>query len=207
MDTGVTWDTQRHLPSSSPPSQEFFGEVKRAVAAISELSFVDDIGWWVEGEDDKVVAAKLSEAAAASIEWAPENWVAFDYRKMEAVIFCKKGMVPQANVTVGDNKIPFNKEVTRWLGVWLNSLLKLQNQHAVRMKEGRKALTQLRRLTGQMGISAENCRKGMTAYIQSTAMYSEHFGGRESTEEQPVWKMSCRYWSTNRLGQQPAASE
>jgi len=72
---------------------------------------------------------------------------------------------------VGDNEVPFNKEATRWLGVWLDSQLKLRNHHAVRMKEGSKAMTRLQRLTGQMGLSPVNCRKVMTACVQSTAMF------------------------------------
>jgi len=48
--------------------------------------------------------------------------------------------------------------------------------HAVRMKEGGKAITRLRRLTGQMGLSPANCRKVMTACVQSTAMFgAEHW--------------------------------
>ena len=41
-----------------------------AVPGVAGLSFVDDIGWWAEGVNEEAVATKLSEAAAASIEWA-----------------------------------------------------------------------------------------------------------------------------------------
>jgi ribonuclease HI len=39
------------------------------------------------------------------------------------------------------------------------------------MKKGRKALVRLRRLAGQMGLTSGNCRKVMTACVQSVAMY------------------------------------
>ena len=42
-----------------------------------------------------------------------------------------------------------------------------------RLKNGRNALTRLRRLSGQLGLSPANCRKVMTACIQSVAMFGE----------------------------------
>jgi len=45
-----------------------FGEVERAVPGITRLSFVDDNGWWADGKDNEAAAAKLSGAAAASID-------------------------------------------------------------------------------------------------------------------------------------------
>ena len=89
--------------------------------------------------------------------------MAFDHGKTEAALFWRGRKAAEAKVRVGGNEIPFNKEATRWLGVWLDSHLKLRNHHAVRMKEGRKALTRLWRLMGQMGLSPVNCRKVMTA--------------------------------------------
>jgi len=60
---------------------------------------------------------------------------------------------------------------TRWLGVWLDSQLTLRDHHATRVKEGHKAMARLRRLTGQMGLAPANCRKVMTACVQSVAMF------------------------------------
>jgi len=148
-----------------------FDKVQAAVPGIRGLSFVDDISWWADGADDKVVAAKLSAEAAASIEWAAGNGVAFDHGKTEAALFYKRRTAPRATVTVGANSVTFNKEATRWLGVWLDPKLALKDRHAIRMKEGRNAITRLRRLTGQMGLSPANCRKVMTAYVQSATMF------------------------------------
>jgi len=38
-----------------------FDEVEAAVPGIRGLSFVDDIGWWADGENDEAVAKKLSK--------------------------------------------------------------------------------------------------------------------------------------------------
>jgi len=127
---------------------------------------------WAEGKDAEAVAAKLSAAATAAIDWAARNGVAFDQRKTEAALFSRRRKAaPEAAVTVGDNTVPFNKEATRWLGIWLDSQLTLRERHATRLKNGRNALTRLRRLAGQLGLSPVNCRKVMTACIQSVAMF------------------------------------
>jgi hypothetical protein len=151
-----------------------FAEVERAVPGVRGLSFVDDIGWWAEGKGDQEVAAKLSQAAAVAMEWATGNGVAFDHGKTEAALFWRKkrkGTATSATVKMGDRKIPFNKEATRWLGVWLDSQLTLKEHHATRLKSGRNAMTRLRRLTGNMGLSPTNCRRIMTACIQSVALF------------------------------------
>jgi len=138
---------------------------------IRGLPFVDDISWWADGKDDKSVAETLSTAAEALIEWAAGNRVAFDHGKMEAALLCRKRTTPMATLKIGANVVPFNKVATRWLGVWLDSQLTLRDHHATRLKEGRKAMTRLRRLTWQMGLSPTNCTKIMTACVQSVAMF------------------------------------
>ena len=72
---------------------------------------------------------------------------------------------------MGPNTVPFNKEATRWLGIWLDSQLALKEHHDIRTKKGKQAMTRLRRLTGQMGLSPANCRKVMMACVQSVAMF------------------------------------
>ena len=114
----------------------------------------------------------MSEAAAASIDWAAQNGAAFDHGKTEAALFSRRKKAdPEAVVAVGEHTVPFNKEATRWLGVWLDSQLTLKEHHATRTKNGRNALTRLRRLAGQLGLAPANCRKVMTACIQSVAMF------------------------------------
>jgi ribonuclease HI len=97
--------------------------------------------------------------------------VAFDHGKTEAALFRKSRTTLTATILVGTNDITFNTAATRWLGVWLDSQLTLEKHHAIRLKEGKKALGRLRRLTGQMGLAPVNCRKVMTACIQSVALF------------------------------------
>ena len=123
------------------------------------------------GKGDEVVATKLPEAAAAFIDWAERNGVAFDHGKTEAAISRGRGTAPNAAAKVGANTVLFNKEETRWLGVWLGSQLTFKDDHAIWLKNGKNATARLRRIAGQMGLSPANCRKVMTAYIQSVTTF------------------------------------
>jgi len=173
VDTGVPQGSLAALILFVTYLSGIFDTVEQAAPGSSGLSFVDDIGWWAEGRNEKEVAAKLSQAAAAAIEWAGQNGVAFDRGKTEAAMFWqkKKGTVAAAKVKVGDSEVPFNKDATRWLGVWLDSQLTLKEHHATRLKSGRNAMTRLCRLTGKMGLSPTNCRRVMMACVQSVAMF------------------------------------
>lgn len=115
----------------------------------------------MERADDETVAAKLSEAAAASIDWATNNGVEFDKGKTEAAIFRRRKTAPVATVKVGANTVPFNKEAARWLGIWQDSQLLPTDHLDIRLKDGNRAMARLHRLTGQMGLSPANCRKVM----------------------------------------------
>jgi len=83
----------------------------------------------------------------------------------------RKGAEAKAKVRVGDNIVPFNKEATRWLGVWLDSQLTLKVHHATRLNSRQNAMAHLQRLTGRMVLILTNCRRIMTACIQSVAMF------------------------------------
>ena len=157
--TGEASPVDTGIPQGSPVAPVLFttyllgifDRVETAVPGIQGLSFVDDISWWAEGADAGKVVAKLSAAVAASMEWAAKNGVGFDHSKTEAALFQKgkrKKKVAEVAVAVGANSVPFNKAATRWLGVWLDSQLTLRDPHATRLKQGQKAMTRLRRLTG-----------------------------------------------------------
>lgn len=145
-----------------------FGGVVRAVPGVSGLSFVDNIELWAEGKggkDGKAVAAMLTRAAAAFIDWAASNGVAFDHEKTEAAVFLRRKTPP---TEVWANSVPFNKEVTRWLGVWIDSQLILKDHHAIRLKNGKNAPPPAHRA---VGLLLANCREVRTAYIQSVAAF------------------------------------
>jgi len=55
--------------------------------------------------------------------------------------------------------------------VRLDSQLKLRDHHAIQLKNRKNARARLRRLSWHMGFSPANCRKDMTARLQSVAMF------------------------------------
>jgi len=117
------------------------------------------------------VTNKLSNAAEVACRWGDRNGVTFDHNKSEAILFSRRRKTPTATITTGGTEVTFNKETTRWLGVWLDSHLMLRDHQKVMLKKGRKAWVRLKRLMGQMELTAGNCCKVMTACLQSVAMY------------------------------------
>jgi len=124
-----------------------FEEVERKTG-----SFVDDEAWVATGKDVEEVTAKLEACAAAAGEWAQANAVSFGEGKTEAILFRKgRKEMPARKIQVGNHQMAYNKEATRWLGVYLDSSLTLKEHHRTRMRKARQAEARLRRLTGQLG--------------------------------------------------------
>jgi len=113
-------------------------------------------------------------------------------------------MVATALVTAAASHVPFNKEASRLLGVWLDSHLTLRSHHAVWLIEGKKEIGMLRWFTGQTGLSPTNCRKVMTACVWSAAMFGSELWWERNQVRAPWARQMC--WSTRRRGLQPAAS-
>jgi len=115
---------------------------------------VDDVALGATGKDDEEVTAKLEACAAAAGESAQANAVSFDEGKAEAVLFWKgRKEIPAGKIKVGNHQVAYNKEATRWLGVYLDSPLTLKEHHRTRMRKARQAEGRLRRLTGQFGLA------------------------------------------------------
>ena len=95
----------------------------------------------------------------------------FDQAKKEAIFLSKRRKTPSETVRVGDHEVSSNKHATRWLGVWIDSKMTLKEHHSARMKSARKAMGRLRRLTGQMGLCPDACRKALVACVQATDLY------------------------------------
>jgi ribonuclease HI len=145
------------------------------------LSFADDVALWVEGKTDKEVAEKLTKASEAACKWAATNGVEFDLARTEGVFFSRGRRAPTAVFRTGGREVPFNKKATRWLGIWLDTQLTLGGHQKAMMKKGRKAMGRLQRLTREMGLTPANCRKVMSACVQSVAMYGSELWWKGAT--------------------------
>jgi hypothetical protein len=82
-----------------------FEEVEKVIPGIRALAFTDDVAWWVEGKDDREVAARLGTAAETAIGRGERNGIAFDQEKTTAVLFSRSGTASTARIRVGDREV------------------------------------------------------------------------------------------------------
>jgi len=109
---------------------------------------------------------------------------------------------------VGNHRVAYNKEATRWLEVYLDSSLTLK-EHQTRMRKARQAEGRLRRLTGQFGPTPNHCRRIQVVCVQASALLGSELcwkNGRgakgQANDIQPMANRQARsttacYKSTN----------
>jgi hypothetical protein len=152
--------------------------VEERVSGIEGLSFVDDVGWVATGSDVSQVVRKLESCARESIDWAERRELEFDTAKTEAALVTrrrghKKHLRPKltAKIRVGNGFVRFNKEATRWLGVWMDAHLTFKEHHNRCMKKARAAEARLRSLTRTYGVVPACVRAVQIACVQAVALY------------------------------------
>jgi len=59
-----------------------------------------------------------------------------------------------ARVRVGDHEVPYNKEATRWLGVWLDDMLTLNDRTKKTLAKTSKAQNRVRSSMTKKGLSS-----------------------------------------------------
>jgi len=103
---------------------------------------------------------------------AKDNAGEFETSKTEAILFSRKRKhwkkKVEARIRVGEHTIQFSKEATRWLGIWLDSSLKLTTHRQKCISRARAAERRLRNLVGKFGTPPATVRTFQTAIIQST---------------------------------------
>ena len=170
------------LPQGSPVSPVLFSlyiaDIHKAVEGQVEdcrgISFVDDVTWIVEGYDISEVASKLEKCAAASLRWAEDNAVRFETSKTEAILFSRKRKHRQCQrgIRVGDQMVRFAPGATRWLGIWLDSALTLQENRRRRIGKTRQAKAKIRRIINQYGVPPGSARALSMSLVQGTMLYA-----------------------------------
>jgi hypothetical protein len=142
------------------------------------LSFVDHLRWVATRKVVNWVVERLEAGTAERIEWASRRDLQFGSAKMESALFTlrkrhKKPLRPKltAKIHVGNGFVQFNKEATRWLGVWMDAHLTFKQHHNRCMKKARAAEAQLRALTKMHGIVPERVRAVQIASVQAIALY------------------------------------
>ena len=107
-----------------------FNKIEQENLDITALSFADDIGFLASGKTVEDIQNSLTKAGDLAVEWGLINNVTFDIKKTEAILFTKKAKIrrniDRYSIQVKDYAVKFNKEATRWLGIWLDTSLKFK---------------------------------------------------------------------------------
>jgi len=150
-----------------------FGQVedKEEGCGSEGISFVDDVAWVVEGEDVGVCTQRQERCSTETTIWAKKNTCQFDIEKTEAMLFTRqsKDKEPKMNarVRVGSHEVSYNKEATRWLGVWLDDMLTLNDHMKKTLAKARRAQNRVRSLMVKKGLSSEGCKRIQVAAVQA----------------------------------------
>ena len=156
-----------------------FNKVSETSPLVTSLSLIDDLGFIASGSPVKEIVKALEKVAKEVIEWGRLNAVTYDISKTEAVLFSRSHrqrlnkQLREAKIKVGTEKISFNKEATRWLGIWLDSQLKFTSHINERVRRARTAEIQIKQLTKTYGlVPGLVCRIQLSVvHVQSTALY------------------------------------
>jgi Reverse transcriptase (RNA-dependent DNA polymerase)/Endonuclease-reverse transcriptase len=176
-------DTNSGVPQGSPVSpilfniylSGIFDKIEEQNPEITALSFADDIAFLAPGKTVKDIQDALTNAGEQAIAWGLLNNVKFDIEKTEAVLFTKKRKIRQNllnyNIKIQSHNIKFNKEATRWLGIWLDAGLSLKEHRQIRLQKAQKAENRLKAISGTFGLASGLVRRVQIAAVQSIALY------------------------------------
>lgn len=117
------------IPQGSPVSpilfliyiSGVFSQVETRLPQISCLSFMDDMGFLVEGHSVLEIKKVLEKAGKIVLNWATDHAVPYDVGKIEAILFSKaqntklQKQLSDFPLRLGDQTIFFNKKAIRWL--------------------------------------------------------------------------------------------
>ena len=145
------------------------------------ISLVNDVAWVVEGGDVGECTKRLEKCAVETRIWAKKNACQFDIERMEARLFTRrrnyKEQKMNARIRVGDHGVPYNKEPTRWLGVWLDDML-MRNDHKKKtLAKARRVQNRVRSLMTKKGLSSEGCKQFKSRRCRQWRCMGQSCGG------------------------------
>jgi ribonuclease HI len=176
-------DISAGLPQGSPLSpvlfiiylQPLLKEIDSLLLDGINLSFVDDIGIVVKGENVEEVTKRLEEIGTQIVNLGNQYQISFDEEKTEAILFTKKQKelqkIRDLQIQLPNYTCRFQKEATRWLGYWLDSKLSFREHFQTRYQKAEKVLKIIAPLAKLNGLPSGLVRKIQIAVIQSIALF------------------------------------
>ncbi len=153
-------------------------------------SFVDDLAFLTSDRSINKVARLLEKAGKIALKWGTNNSVTYDMSKTEAILFSKARrsklarQISETRLKIGGEIVNFNKEATRWLGVWLDSHLSFASHVNERMKKAKAAEFRIKQLSKTYGLSPGLVRRIQIAAVQSVALYGAELWWRNQKNYQ-----------------------
>jgi len=77
----------------------------------------------------------------------------------------------KAEIMVRSLEVQYNKEATRWLEVWLDSMLTLNDHTKKTFAKARRTQNRVRSLMTKKGFSSEACRRIQVGAVQAGSLY------------------------------------
>lgn len=132
---------------------------EKRVTGVEGLSYVDDVEGVVMGGNVDKVVRKPEACDSVSIDWAERLEREVDTAKTEVTLFTLERshmsnvrLMVTATIGDGNSFVGFNKEVTRWLGAWMDTYQTFNKHHSRCMKTVGAAEARLRSLPGMYGV-------------------------------------------------------
>ena len=163
------------------------------------------------GADLGDVVEKLERCTAASLEWARDNAVRCEESKTEAILFSKRRKHKRCRweIRMGANRVRFNPESTRWLGIWLDASLNLAENRRRRIGNTRQVEARLRRIVNQYGVppaAARNlqaARNLLAAIVEGTVLYATELTWNGKIKVEDEYQLATNRTSRASLGDFP----
>lgn len=102
-------------------------------------------------------------------------------------------------VWIGDQRVRFARESTRWLGRMLDAALTLQENRHRCLNRARQAEARLRRLVSKYGVPPESARNFQQSIVRGTLLYAAELTRSGEGEYQATINRMGR--ATNRIRQ------
>jgi hypothetical protein len=77
----------------------------------------------------------------------------------------------KTRIKVGSHQVQYNKEATKWLGVWLDDMLTLKDHTKIALAKARKEQNRVRSLINKKESSSGACQRIQVAAVQAVALY------------------------------------